>query len=78
MVSEPRKEVSMRFEHCCCTNAICAPSRAVILTGKLSHINGHRTNSDKFDGTQETYPKLLRAAESSRRSDATCGNLPIP
>jgi len=24
----------MRFEHCFCTNSICAPSRAVILTGK--------------------------------------------
>jgi hypothetical protein len=30
----------MRFEHCFCTNSICAPSRAVILTGKYSHLNG--------------------------------------
>jgi len=52
----------MRFEHCLCSNAICGPSRAVILTGKYSHINGFRTNSDKFDGSQQTFPKLLQKA----------------
>ena len=35
----------MRFDNCFCTNAICAPSRAVILTGKHNHINGHIDNS---------------------------------
>ncbi len=53
----------MRFENCFCTNSICAPSRAVILTGKYSHINGKIDNSSKaFDGSQQTYPKLLQAA----------------
>jgi arylsulfatase A-like enzyme len=52
----------MRFEHCLVTNSICAPSRAVILTGKYSHLNGQRTNGDRFDGTQQTAPKLLRQA----------------
>lgn len=52
----------MRFERCLCSNAICGPSRAVILTGKYSHINGFKTNSDKFDGSQETFPKLLQKA----------------
>jgi arylsulfatase A-like enzyme len=52
----------MRFEHCFCTNSICAPSRAVILTGKYSHLNGHIDNSKKFDGTQQTGPKLLQQA----------------
>ncbi len=50
----------MRFENCFCTNAICAPSRAVILTGKHSHINGHIDNGKVFDGSQQTFPKLLR------------------
>jgi len=52
----------MRFEHCFCTNSICAPSRAVILTGKYSHLNGLIDNSVKFDGSQQTGPKLLQQA----------------
>ncbi|MCK7537965.1 MAG: sulfatase-like hydrolase/transferase [Marinilabiliales bacterium] len=52
----------VRFDNCFCTNGICAPSRAVILTGKHSHLNGIRDNSVAFDGTQTTFPKLLRAA----------------
>ncbi|HUG18155.1 MAG TPA: sulfatase [Planctomycetaceae bacterium] len=52
----------MRFENCFCTNSICGPSRAVILTGKHSHINGFRTNGDTFDGSQQTFPKLLQKA----------------
>jgi arylsulfatase A-like enzyme len=51
-----------RFDNCFCTNGICAPSRAVILTGKHSHLNGVRDNSVAFDGSQVTFPKLLRAA----------------
>ncbi len=52
----------MRFEHCLVTNSICAPSRAVILTGKYSHLNGQLTNAEEFDGSQETFPKLLQQA----------------
>ena len=37
----------MRFDNCFCTNSICAPSRAVILTGKHSHLNGVRDNDAK-------------------------------
>lgn len=48
------------FENAFVTNAICAPSRAVILTGKHSHLNGIKTNHDHFDGSQQTFPKLLR------------------
>jgi len=51
----------MRFEHCLVSNSICAPSRAVVLTGKYSHLNGLKTNKDTFDGSQQTAPKLLRA-----------------
>ncbi|MCC5939236.1 MAG: sulfatase [Lunatimonas sp.] len=50
----------IRFDKCYVTNSICAPSRASILTGAHSHVNGHRTNADTFDGTQPTFPKLLR------------------
>ncbi|MCY1722458.1 sulfatase [Prolixibacteraceae bacterium Z1-6] len=42
------------------TNSICAPSRAVILTGKYSHLNGVKGNSEVFDGSQQTVPKLLQ------------------
>ncbi len=48
------------FENAFVTNAICGPSRAVILTGKHSHLNGMKTNRDEFDGSQVTFPKLLR------------------
>jgi arylsulfatase A-like enzyme len=52
----------MLFRNAFVTNAICAPSRAVILTGKYSHLNGQLTNEETFDGSQQTFPKLLRAA----------------
>ncbi len=52
----------MRFDNCFCTNGICAPSRAVILTGKYSHLNGLRDNNAVFDGAQQTFPKLLQRA----------------
>ncbi|GGG34722.1 sulfatase [Christiangramia forsetii] len=45
-----------------CTNSICGPSRAVILTGKFSHINGFRMNGETFDGSQPTLPKYLKKA----------------
>lgn len=52
----------MLFRNSFCTNSICGPSRAVILTGKHSFINGFRQNGDKFDGSQQTFPKLLQKA----------------
>lgn len=44
------------------TNSICAPSRAVLLTGKYSHLNGLKDNSPqrRFDGSQQQVQKLLR------------------
>lgn len=50
----------MLFKNCFCTNSICSPSRAVILTGKYSHLNGVIDNRVKFDGSQQTFPKLLQ------------------
>ena len=45
-----------------CANSICGPSRASILTGKRSHVNGFMRNGDRFDGSQFTFPKLLQDA----------------
>lgn len=50
------------FKNNFCTNSICGPSRAVVLTGKFSHVNGFRMNGDRFDGNQQTFPKLLQKA----------------
>ncbi len=51
----------MLFENSYVSNSICAPSRAVILTGKHSHINGKIDNSGaRFDSTQATFPKMLQ------------------
>jgi len=43
------------------TNAVCSPARAVILTGKYSHMNGMKDNGTYFDGTQQTLPKIFGA-----------------
>ncbi|HEX4066767.1 MAG TPA: sulfatase [Acidobacteriaceae bacterium] len=59
----------IRFENSFCTNALCAPSRATLLTGTYSHINGMTGNPEitspgdqppRFDPSQETIAKILR------------------
>jgi arylsulfatase A-like enzyme len=54
----------MRFNRCLVTNSISGPCRAVILTGKYSHLNGFVANEGQppFNGSQQTFPKLLQAA----------------
>ncbi|WP_234364331.1 sulfatase family protein [Lunatibacter salilacus] len=50
------------FKNSFVTNSICAPSRAVLLTGKYSHINGKIDNVAPFDWDQANYPKILQAS----------------
>ncbi len=58
----------VRFENAFCTNSLCAPGRASILTGCYSHLHGIRGNSEKGDAIETmnpglpTFPRLLRQA----------------
>lgn len=52
----------MVFERCMVPNSICGPVRAVILTGKYSHLNGFYRNGNRFNGEQQTFPKLMQKA----------------
>lgn len=52
----------MLFTNASVTNSICAPSRATILTGKHSHINGKVDNHFPFDTTNITFPQLFQEA----------------
>ena len=52
----------MRFDRFYVANSICAPSRATLLTGTHSHLNGKRDNSGGFNHNQQTFPKLLQKA----------------
>ena len=50
----------VRFNNSFVANSISAPSRACLLTGKHSHANGFTDNSCVFDGSQQTFPKLIQ------------------
>ena len=52
----------VRFTNSFVANSISGPSRACMLTGKHSHKNGFIDNAHTFDGSQQTFPKLLRKA----------------
>ena len=54
--------MGMLFTNASVTNSICAPSRATILTGKHSHLNGKLDNHFQFDTTNVTFPQLLQKA----------------
>lgn len=50
----------IRLDNCFCSNSICTPSRATILTGTYSHVNNVTTLATPMDNTQLTFPKLLQ------------------
>ena len=52
----------MLFRQNFVTNSICAPSRAAILTGKYSHLNGKIDNLSPFDPDQWVFPEAMQAA----------------
>ena len=52
----------MRFENLFATNSLCAPSRASLLTGTYSHVNGVSTLDTFIDATQPTFVTALRDA----------------
>jgi arylsulfatase A-like enzyme len=55
-------KMGMLFTNATVTNSICAPSRATILTGKHSHLNGKIDNDFPFDTTNVTFPQLFQQA----------------
>ncbi len=53
----------MRMDSVFCTNSICTPSRASILTGTYSHVNGALTLNERLDSQhQVTFAPLLQQA----------------
>ena len=52
----------MRFDNCFCTNSICTPSRAAILTGTWNHVNGVTTLATHMDNRLPTFVKTLQSA----------------
>lgn len=55
-------ESGWRFDNCFATNSLCSPSRASILTGTYSHVNGVSTLETPIDASQPTFVSQLKAA----------------
>lgn len=52
----------MRFNHVMCTNSICTPSRAAILSGQYSQLNGVYTLNDDYNPEADNVVKQLQKA----------------
>ncbi|MGF1448679.1 MAG: sulfatase [Opitutales bacterium] len=52
----------VRCTHAFDTTALCAPSRAALLSGRYAHLNGFYRNRDTFDRSQLTFPTCLQEA----------------
>ena len=50
------------MENTFCNNSVCSPSRASILTGQYSHINGVRSLGGKVAEENQTLPLEIRKA----------------
>jgi N-acetylglucosamine-6-sulfatase len=49
------------FENAFCSNSICTPSRACVISGRYSHTTNTRDLDDSLDPKFHTLPKQLRA-----------------
>ena len=59
---QPYVDGGMRMDAAFCTNAICTPSRAAILTGTYNHVNGVTTLDTPLDNSLWTFPQSLQGA----------------
>jgi arylsulfatase A-like enzyme len=56
-------EEGVRLDNAFCTNALCTPSRASILTGQYSHVNEVKTLDDEIDSSRPIQSqKLMKEA----------------
>lgn len=51
----------VRFRNAFVTSSLCAPSRAVNLTGRYNHLNGIASNFREFPVTNATHASIMRA-----------------
>jgi len=52
----------IRLDNVFCTNSICTPSRASIITGQYSHVNGAYTLNDELPPEKQYLPLVLKRA----------------